>query len=94
MDKDTLKGKMDDIKGRVKREAGKWTGDEDLEAEGVTDQAKGKTESAWGKVKDKAREIADDVRSGKDRMKSDLSRKSEDAKEEADRVIDRKRDAA
>src|SRR4051812_1848012 len=35
MDKDTIKGKMDDIKGRVKRQAGEWTGDEKLQDEGA-----------------------------------------------------------
>jgi uncharacterized protein YjbJ (UPF0337 family) len=61
MDKDTVKGKIDDIKGRVKRQAGEWTGDERLQDEGTMDQAKGKVQNAWGKVKDTVRDAKDDV---------------------------------
>ena len=56
MDKDTVKGKMEDIKGRVKRQAGEWTGDQRLQDEGTMDQAKGKVQNAWGKVKDAVRD--------------------------------------
>ena len=56
MDKDTVKGKMEDIKGRVKRQAGEWTGDQQLQDEGTMDQAKGKVQNAWGKVKDAVRD--------------------------------------
>lgn len=62
MDENRIKGKFDDVKGRVKRQVGEWTGDENAQAEGTLDQAKGKVENAFGKVKDKARDIADDVR--------------------------------
>jgi uncharacterized protein YjbJ (UPF0337 family) len=61
MDNDRIKGKMDDIKGRVKRQAGEWTGDEQLQDEGAMDQAKGKVQNAWGKVKDAARDVKDDI---------------------------------
>ena len=62
MDKDRVKGKIDDIKGRIKRQAGEWTGDQQLQDEGTLDQAKGKVQNAWGKVKDAARDLTDDVR--------------------------------
>ena len=58
MDKDTVKGKMEDIKGRVKRQAGEWTGDQRLQDEGTLDQAKGKVQNTWGKVKDAVRDDA------------------------------------
>jgi uncharacterized protein YjbJ (UPF0337 family) len=61
MDKDRIKGKTEDIKGRVKRQVGEWTGDEDLQAEGTADQAKGKVQNAVGKVKDAARKVKDEV---------------------------------
>ncbi len=73
MDKDAIKGKMDDIKGRVKRQAGEWTGDEDLQAEGTKDQAKGKIQNAFGQVKDKARDIKDDLSKDRDRDKEDAA---------------------
>jgi len=55
MDKDKIKGKAKDIKGRVKRQVGEWTGDEQLQTEGTMDQAEGKVQNAWGKVKDAVR---------------------------------------
>jgi uncharacterized protein YjbJ (UPF0337 family) len=42
----------DKTKGNVKEAAGKATGDEELEAEGQTDQAKGSLKGAWDDVKD------------------------------------------
>ena len=71
MDENRIKGKFDDVKGRVKRQVGEWTGDENAQAEGAVDQVKGKVENAFGKVKDKARDIADDVRSDDDRNDRD-----------------------
>jgi uncharacterized protein YjbJ (UPF0337 family) len=68
MDKDNIKGKMEDVKGRVKRQAGEWTGDENLQAEGAVDQAKGKVQNAWGNVKEGARELKEDAKDlGRDR---------------------------
>src|SRR2546423_14373369 len=101
MDRDNLKGKMDDIKGRIKRQTGEWTGDQKMQDEGTGDQIKGKAQNAWGKVKEGTRDIANkegtrdianDVRSGVDRMK-DGNR--EDTDRDIDRHgMDRKRDAA
>ena len=48
MDKDTVKGTIDDAAGRVKRQVGEWTGDTDAQAEGAAQQVKGKVEKAWG----------------------------------------------
>ncbi len=79
MDRDNVKGKMDDVKGRIKRQAGEWTGDDNLQAEGAADQLKGKAENAWGKVKDGARNLADDVRQGSEKMKNKVERKSDEA---------------
>ncbi len=62
MDDDRIKGKIDDVAGRVKRQTGEWTGDKDLQSEGAADQAKGKAQNTWGKVKDAARDAADDLR--------------------------------
>jgi uncharacterized protein YjbJ (UPF0337 family) len=62
MDEDRIKGKAEDVKGRVKRQVGEWTGNEETQAEGAMDQAKGKTQNAWGKVKDAARDVADDAK--------------------------------
>ena len=72
MDKDRIKGKAEDIAGRVKRQAGEWTGDEKTKAEGAADQLKGKARNAMGKVKDAARDAADDMH------KNDAERRDED----------------
>jgi uncharacterized protein YjbJ (UPF0337 family) len=54
MNKDNVKGAMDDVAGRVKRQSGEWTGDVDKQMEGVGQQVKGKAEKVWGNVKDAA----------------------------------------
>ena len=79
MDKDTIKGKMKDIGGRVERQAGEWTGDEDLQSEGAKDQAEGKIQNAWGNLKEGARDLKDDVRRRIDREKHDVHDKKDRA---------------
>lgn len=69
MDKDRIEGKMDDVKGRVKRQVGEWTGDEETQAEGIKDQAKGKAQNAFGKLKDEGRDAIDNL--DKDRRDRD-----------------------
>jgi uncharacterized protein YjbJ (UPF0337 family) len=62
MDKDRIEGKMEDVKGRVKRQVGEWTGDTELQGEGAMDQAKGKVQNAFGKAKDAIRDAGDKAR--------------------------------
>lgn len=81
MDKDRIKGKMDDIKGRVKRQAGEWTDNEKLQAEGTGDQIKGKAENVVGKVKDAGRDMADKARDEADRMRGRADREAEQNRE-------------
>jgi uncharacterized protein YjbJ (UPF0337 family) len=52
VDDNRVKGAAKDIGGRVKRQVGEWTGDEQAQAEGTSDQVEGKVQNAWGKVKD------------------------------------------
>ena len=61
MDKNRIKGKMDEIAGRAKRQAGEWTGDTQAQGEGTVDDIKGRAENAWGKVKDSARNVKEDM---------------------------------
>lgn len=56
MDKDRVKGKIDEIAGRTKRQAGEWTGDTRAQAEGAVQEVKGRVQNAWGQAKDAARE--------------------------------------
>ena len=67
MDKDRVKGKMDEVAGRAKRQAGEWTGDPQSQGEGAAQEIKGRAENAWGKVKDAGRN-----------MKRDMDRKDRD----------------
>ncbi len=80
MDKDQIKGKMDEVAGRIKRQTGEWTGDKDLEAEGAKDQIKGKAEGAVGKVKDAARNLKEDL--SKKHGREDIDRDKEEKEEE------------
>jgi uncharacterized protein YjbJ (UPF0337 family) len=57
MDKDRVKGTMDDAAGRIKRQVGEWTGDTNMQVEGASQQVKGKTEKAVGQVKDAVRDL-------------------------------------
>ncbi len=56
MDKDRIQGTVDDAAGRIKRQAGEWTGNPRTQAEGAAQQIKGKAEKAVGQVKDAWRE--------------------------------------
>lgn len=51
MNKDQLKGKVDEAIGRVERQAGEWSGDEKTQARGAARQARGKLQKVAGKVK-------------------------------------------
>jgi uncharacterized protein YjbJ (UPF0337 family) len=56
MDKDWVKGAVNDAAGRAKRQVGEWTGNTNAQVEGTVQQAKGKIQKAWGNVKDAARD--------------------------------------
>jgi uncharacterized protein YjbJ (UPF0337 family) len=56
MNKDTVKGTMDDVAGRAKRQVGEWTGDTNAQVNGAAQQIKGKFEKAVGNVKDVAQD--------------------------------------
>ena len=72
MDKDRIKGKMDEAAGRAKRQVGEWTGDEEAQSEGAMKQIKGVAENAWGKIKDGARSVKHEIDRHDDRMSHDV----------------------
>lgn len=47
-----MDGKVDELKGRVKKAAGELTGNERLKAEGTVDKAAGKIKQGVDKVRD------------------------------------------
>jgi uncharacterized protein YjbJ (UPF0337 family) len=61
MDKDRVKGAINDAAGRAKRQVGEWTGDTKAEVEGAAQQIKGKAQKAVGAVKDAARDAKSDA---------------------------------
>ena len=56
MDKNRVKGTIDEVVGNAKRKAGEWASDPKLQVEGIAQQVKGKLENTWGKVKDAVQE--------------------------------------
>jgi len=56
-DKGRVNGKMNVIAGRVKRQVGEWTGDNEAQAEGLAQEMKGKAQQAWSGVKEALRAL-------------------------------------
>jgi uncharacterized protein YjbJ (UPF0337 family) len=61
MNRDELNGKVDRLKGKIKEEVGRSTGDVDLHDEGVADQAAGRVEEGFGKARRKVGDALHDV---------------------------------
>ena len=57
MNKDQVKGRVEQAKGSVKEVTGKVTNDRDLQAEGQIDKTAGKVQAEYGDVKEKAKDI-------------------------------------
>ena len=65
MNKDQVAGRVEDAKGKIKEAAGKVTGSEKLESEGLADQAAGKVQSSYGDAKEK---VKDAIKTGADKL--------------------------
>jgi uncharacterized protein YjbJ (UPF0337 family) len=61
MNRDELKGKGEQIKGKVKQAAGDLTDDEQLKDEGVADEAKGDIQEGYGRARRKVGEAIEDL---------------------------------
>jgi uncharacterized protein YjbJ (UPF0337 family) len=61
MDKNRVKGTIDEVVGSAKRHVGKLTGNTRTQAEGAVQQIKGKVENAWGKAKDAVRDANEEA---------------------------------
>ena len=63
MNKDQVKGRVEQTTGKVKEAAGKLVGNDRLRTEGAADQVKGKVQAGYGdakeNVKDKAKKVID-----------------------------------
>ena len=56
MNKDQVKGRVEEAKGSMKEATGKVVGNRDLEAEGKVDKAVGKTQADFGDAKAKVKD--------------------------------------
>lgn len=74
MDKERIEGKMEDLKGQVKRKVGEWTGNKELESEGAAEQVKGKAQNVIGKVKDAGRDAVDKLKDRRDELDDDIDK--------------------
>ena len=61
LNKDELKGKADQAKGRVKEAAGDLTDDEWLKNAGEADETAGRIEEGFGKARRKTGEALEDI---------------------------------
>jgi uncharacterized protein YjbJ (UPF0337 family) len=59
MDKNRVKGTIDEVEGSAKRHVVGLTGNSRTEVEGAAQQLKGKVENTVGKVKDEAHDAQD-----------------------------------
>jgi uncharacterized protein YjbJ (UPF0337 family) len=55
VDKDRVKGTVTEITGRTKRKVGEWTGNKEVQIEGLLQEVKGNAQKTWGGVKDAVR---------------------------------------
>jgi uncharacterized protein YjbJ (UPF0337 family) len=59
MNKDQVEGKVRDVAGRIERQAGEWTGDNEKQAHGALKQVEGKVQNALGNAKEAAKKALD-----------------------------------
>jgi uncharacterized protein YjbJ (UPF0337 family) len=61
MNSDQVKGRVDDVKGKIKEGVGDATNNDRLKTEGQADQVGGKAQAAVGDLKEKAKDVIDKV---------------------------------
>ena len=59
MNKDQVKGRVEQAKGAVKETTGKVVGNPELEAKGTVDKASGKVQATYGDAKEKVKGAID-----------------------------------
>ncbi len=67
MDKEHVKGAVDNVVGKTKEVAGHVIGSKKLETEGRVDEAKGAAHNAAGDMKDAGKEAIDSVKNAPSR---------------------------
>ena len=61
MNRDRVKGAIDEVVGSARRAAGELSGNTRLQVKGMAQQVKGKVEGVWGKAKDTVRDAMDNT---------------------------------
>lgn len=74
MNKDQVKGVLQQAGGRIEESAGALAGDESLKIAGKEDQLKGSAQEAWGNVKEAGDHLIDKAKAAK----FDAERRSEE----------------
>jgi uncharacterized protein YjbJ (UPF0337 family) len=59
MNKDQVKGRVEQAKGSVKETTGKVVGNPNLRGEGAIDKAAGKAQATYGDLKEKVKDAVD-----------------------------------
>lgn len=59
MNKDQVKGRVEQAKGSVKETTGKALGDRELQGKGKIDKATGKAQATYGDLKEKVKDAID-----------------------------------
>jgi len=73
MNKDTVKGKMKEVEGRIQRQAGELAGSKKEQLKGMAKQAQGKVQEGLGKMKDAGGNVVDRMPTpGKTKQEKDL----------------------
>ncbi len=73
----TLKGKFDEVAGKVKQAFGEATHDDSVANAGAAQQVKGHAEQAWGSVKTAASESVDEAKAHHEQVKAQHEAESE-----------------
>jgi uncharacterized protein YjbJ (UPF0337 family) len=82
MNKDTVAGKAEQMKGQIKQKVGEVLGNERLSNSGVADEVKGAARETWGKTQDAARDVVsskeDQARMSADDAKARMGAKADE----------------
>jgi len=82
VNKDQIKGIIDEVTGTVKRNVGELTDNPKLQVEGMVQQTMGKVQNTWGKAKGAAHDSIEDTKA---RRNARLNLESKNATTSAER---------
>ncbi len=96
MNSDQVKGKANQVVGKVKQGAGEVTGNDQMANRGVMDQVKGAVQETWGNAKDAAHEAGKTREAERqhksEEMRDNIANKVDDTKKRVNEKIDEIKD--